>query len=185
MDQGEHARGQAHFGMNSCSSLGGDSHACPYLKSRELGVQLLERSCLQSIAVGPDDRDQRVVKDPYSDVCSPLPLAEEVRRELGFRISCAAGIEDGAVRRFLKGHAGRPSRCPPSVHDETIEDHLRPCNVLFLGPSPWLRFPWYGKSYRAAGRLWRRRTIRSPGSCCGRSFPRPIQRANSTRSFSP
>jgi hypothetical protein len=31
-------------------------------------------------------------------------LAEVVRRELGFRISCAQAIEDGAVERFLKGH---------------------------------------------------------------------------------
>jgi hypothetical protein len=31
-------------------------------------------------------------------------LAEQVRRELGYRISCAPAIEDGAVVRFLKAH---------------------------------------------------------------------------------
>jgi hypothetical protein len=31
-------------------------------------------------------------------------LAEQVRRQLGYRISCAPAIEDGAVERFLKAH---------------------------------------------------------------------------------
>jgi hypothetical protein len=31
-------------------------------------------------------------------------LAEQVRRELGYRISCAPSIEEGAITRFLKAH---------------------------------------------------------------------------------
>jgi hypothetical protein len=42
-------------------------------------------------------------------------LAEEVRRELGYQISCAPSIEDGAVNRFLSAHGALLKRAVKRV----------------------------------------------------------------------